>query len=60
MKRTNIVAITANARQEQIDTVMQAGADDVLPKPFRVNECLDKIRSMLDRADASMGKKRSI
>lgn len=45
--RTKIIAITANARQEQIDTVKQAGADDVLPKPFRVIECLNKIREML-------------
>lgn len=59
LKRTNIVAITANARQEQIDTVIQAGADDVLPKPFRVNECLEKIRQMISRRSGPGEMKRS-
>lgn len=45
--KLKIIAITANARQEQIDTIKQAGADDVLPKPFRVSECLTRIRAML-------------
>lgn len=45
--KLKIIAITANARQEQIMTIKQAGANDVLPKPFRVNECLKKIREML-------------
>lgn len=46
-KHTNIIAITANARQEQIDTVLRAGVDDVLPKPFRVKDCLGKIKQLL-------------
>lgn len=48
-KHTNIIAITANARKEQIDTVIQAGADDVLPKPFLVKDCLEKIRQILSK-----------
>ena len=43
----HIIAITANARKEQLDRVIQAGCDDVLPKPFRVKECLQKIRQNL-------------
>lgn len=46
-KRTNIITISANARQEQIQQVLQAGADDILPKPFRVKECMQKIRQLL-------------
>jgi len=45
-KHLNIIAITANARQEQINTTMNAGADDVLPKPFRVAELLTKIKEV--------------
>lgn len=48
-RHTNIIAITANARQEQIETVLSSGADDVLPKPFRVKECLEKIRLVTTR-----------
>ncbi|KAJ9651878.1 hypothetical protein H2198_008876 [Neophaeococcomyces mojaviensis] len=48
-RHISIVATTANARQEQIDKVIQAGADDVLPKPFKVKECLDKMREVLAR-----------
>ena len=46
-RHINVIAITANARQEQIDTVIRAGADAVLPKPFRVKECIDKIQHLL-------------
>lgn len=45
-----IVAITANARKEQIDAVMKAGSDDVLPKPFRVRECMEKIRNIVAKS----------
>ena len=33
-----IVAVTANARPEQVKEMMEAGVDDVLSKPFRVPE----------------------
>lgn len=48
-RHTHIIAITANARKEQLDSLIQAGCDDVLPKPFRIKECLDKIRLNLEQ-----------
>ena len=59
-----IIAVTANARKEQIDTCLQAGMvsllhiflaslimfqDDVMPKPFRVAELTAKIEKLLSR-----------
>jgi CheY-like chemotaxis protein len=47
LRRINIIAITANARQEHIDATLKAGADEVLLKPFKVHELLDKMESIL-------------
>lgn len=47
-RHINIIAITANGRPESVETVMQAGADDILSKPFRVKECISKIKTMLE------------
>lgn len=52
-RHINIIATTANGRLESINTVMQAGADSILPKPFRVKECIAKIRELL-KADVEM------
>jgi CheY-like chemotaxis protein len=38
-----IIAITANARLEQISVAKEAGMDDVVSKPFRIPELLSKI-----------------
>lgn len=48
-RHMHVIAITANARKEQLDTVIQAGCDDVLPKPFRIKDCLRKIRQNLEQ-----------
>lgn len=48
-RHMHIIAITANARKEQLDTLIQAGCDDVLPKPFRIKDCLEKIRQNLEQ-----------
>ncbi|KAI5246891.1 hypothetical protein E4T43_02406 [Aureobasidium subglaciale] len=44
-----IIAVTANARIEQIETAMSAGMDDVMPKPFRIPELMPKIEELMDR-----------
>ncbi|KAH7138538.1 hypothetical protein B0J11DRAFT_546282 [Dendryphion nanum] len=41
-----IIAVTANARSEQIATLLQAGMDDVVSKPFRIDELLPKIEEL--------------
>ncbi|KAL8798256.1 MAG: hypothetical protein Q9182_006817 [Xanthomendoza sp. 2 TL-2023] len=38
-----LIAVTANARREQIDETLEAGMDDVMTKPFKVGELLPKI-----------------
>jgi CheY-like chemotaxis protein len=39
-----IIAITANARTEQIAVARESGMDDVVSKPFRIPELLEKIQ----------------
>jgi len=46
-ERVNIIAITANARAEQIDDAFAAGVDGILPKPFRVIEVLSKMEELM-------------
>lgn len=42
-----VVAITANARQEQIDQSLAAGMDDVLCKPFQFKELLQVMQRLI-------------
>ncbi|KAF2677807.1 hypothetical protein K458DRAFT_318624 [Lentithecium fluviatile CBS 122367] len=41
-----IIAVTANARSEQIATLLYAGMDDVVSKPFRIAELIPKIEEL--------------
>ncbi|MCC5634677.1 PAS domain S-box protein [Nostoc sp. CHAB 5844] len=43
-----IIALTANAFEEQQEAMLSAGCDDLLNKPFREEEILEKIRQYLD------------
>jgi CheY-like chemotaxis protein len=42
-----VIAVTANVRQQQISEAMDAGMDDVVSKPFRVRELLERIRTLI-------------
>ncbi|KAJ4296620.1 hypothetical protein N0V90_006668 [Kalmusia sp. IMI 367209] len=44
-----VIAVTANVRDEQMKTALEGGMDDVVSKPFRVPDLLEKIRSVLAR-----------
>jgi signal transduction histidine kinase/DNA-binding response OmpR family regulator len=44
-----IIAVTANARSEQISQLKSAGMDDVVSKPFRVADLLPRIERLGDR-----------
>ncbi|GME65863.1 hypothetical protein GTA08_BOTSDO00203 [Neofusicoccum parvum] len=46
--RVKVIAITANARVEQVNTAMEAGMDDVVSKPFRVAELISSIERLID------------
>jgi PAS domain S-box-containing protein len=44
-----VIAVTANVRAEQIATAKESGMDDIMSKPFRIPELLDKIEGVLKR-----------
>ncbi|KAG8979497.1 hypothetical protein FRC05_008486 [Tulasnella sp. 425] len=48
--RNRIIALTGNARQGQVEASLQAGMDDVMIKPYKIDELVLKIRdkTMLD------------
>jgi CheY-like chemotaxis protein len=42
-----IIAVSANARREQIEQTKQAGMDDAISKPFRIPELMSVIHKVL-------------
>lgn len=48
-KHVPIIAVTANARSEQIAALLAAGMDDVVSKPFRIMELIPKIEELTAR-----------
>lgn len=53
--RLPIIAVSANARLEQILEAKQAGCDDVLVKPYRMPELLEKMRLVMGRLGGGEG-----
>lgn len=47
--RIPIIAVTANARPEQVMEAKQAGCDDVLVKPYRIPELIEKMQVVIRR-----------
>lgn len=45
--RIPVIGVTANVRQQQIQTALMAGMDDVVGKPFRVAELLFRMRGIV-------------
>jgi len=45
-----VIAVTANARSEQISMAKEAGMDSVVTKPFRIPELLPEIERQVKRA----------
>jgi CheY-like chemotaxis protein len=48
-----IALITGYSRESDFDKIQALGIDQVLRKPFRIDELLDSVRAMLDLAPAS-------
>ncbi|KXT06013.1 hypothetical protein AC579_846 [Pseudocercospora musae] len=42
-----VIAVTANARSEQISTAIEAGMDQVVTKPFRIPELVPQMHSLV-------------
>ncbi|MCJ1361870.1 hypothetical protein MMC16_000970 [Acarospora aff. strigata] len=55
LRHVPIIAVTANARVEQIDTALAAGMDDVVSKPFRIPELMPKIAELIARYQNQTG-----
>jgi CheY-like chemotaxis protein len=46
-RRVPLIAITANAREEQVNRILGEGFDEVLTKPFRVPTLLKMIEGLI-------------
>ena len=44
-----VIAVTANAREEQIRLTLESGIDDVVSKPFRIADLVPKMRDVVAR-----------
>lgn len=44
-----VIAVTANARAEQIEMTLKSGIDDVVSKPFRLPDLVPKMRDVINR-----------
>ncbi|KAI4763366.1 hypothetical protein E4T52_08018 [Aureobasidium sp. EXF-3400] len=44
-----VIAVTANARNEQITMAQEAGMDDVVTKPFKISELIPKMHTLIER-----------
>lgn len=42
-----VIAVTANARAEQIEMTLKSGIDDVVSKPFRIPELVPKMQDVI-------------
>ncbi|KAK4660215.1 hypothetical protein QC762_117090 [Podospora pseudocomata] len=51
--RIPIIAVSANARMEQILEAKEAGCDDVLVKPYRMPELLEKMRFVVAQVNGN-------
>ncbi|KAI4736759.1 hypothetical protein E4T50_12756 [Aureobasidium sp. EXF-12298] len=47
-----VIAITANARSEQINIALEAGMDTVVTKPFRIPDLVPRMQSLLSEYPA--------
>jgi len=47
-----IIAVSANARPEQINEALEAGMDDAISKPFRIPDLVPKIERLVHSAKA--------
>jgi CheY-like chemotaxis protein len=45
--RVPVIGVTANVRQQQIQTAIGAGMDDVVGKPFKVAELLVRMKEIV-------------
>src|SRR5690606_13239478 len=44
-----IMAVTCLTKEQDIERIFDCGADEYLPKPFRVDQMLEKVRELIGR-----------
>lgn len=49
--RSPILGVSANVREAQTSSMLDAGMDAVISKPFKVDDLVKKIRSMMPQTD---------
>ncbi|CZT53029.1 related to sensory transduction histidine kinase [Rhynchosporium secalis] len=52
-----VIAVTANARKDQISLSLDAGMDDVITKPYRLTDMLEHIDTLLFKEPVRRGSK---
>ncbi|KAI1609366.1 sensory transduction histidine kinase [Exophiala viscosa] len=50
-----VIAVTANARAEQIEMTLKSGIDDVVSKPFRIPDLVPKIKDVIEKVSKLEG-----
>lgn len=55
-----VLAVSANARQEQIDAMLEAGFDSTVSKPFKVPIILQRMRSVVAELKISQNSSNSL
>jgi DNA-binding response OmpR family regulator len=50
-----VVAVTANARSIHVEKAMEAGMDNVITKPYRMDELVRQIERFVNRDGGSEG-----
>ncbi|CAO1605674.1 hypothetical protein XANCAGTX0491_009180 [Xanthoria calcicola] len=53
IRHVPIIAVTANARNQQIETALASGMDDVVSKPFRIPDLIPKIELLESKYSAN-------
>ena len=53
VRHVPVIAVTANARAEQIETTLNSGIDDVVSKPFRVGELMPRMKEVVARFEGT-------
>ncbi|KAJ8066268.1 hypothetical protein OCU04_005349 [Sclerotinia nivalis] len=53
VRHVPIIAVTANARLEQIETALATGMDDVVSKPFRMPDLIPKVEALVVKSLAT-------
>ncbi|KAF2712760.1 hypothetical protein K504DRAFT_427362 [Pleomassaria siparia CBS 279.74] len=54
-----VIACTGNARREKVSLSLEAGMDEVVTKPFRINELIPKMFETIQKIKASEARKLS-